>query len=191
MARPVRRPGNIPAEATSFIGRRRELAAVRKKLADARLVSLVGPGGVGKTRLAIRAATDLGRGFSNGAWLIELAEVFDPALVSHAAMAALDLRDQAATEPFDLLLSYLRRKDLLLLADNCQHLLAPVSRLPADVRRAAPDLKGLATSREPLSVPGEHAVPVPPLQLPAPDAGAPLAELHANEAGVPVTARGA
>ena len=105
MARPARRPGNLPAEATSFVGRRRELAEVRKKLAEARLVSLVGPGGVGKTRLAIRAAADLGRGFRDGAWLVELAEVAIPALVSNAVMAALDLRDQAATEPLALLLS--------------------------------------------------------------------------------------
>src|SRR6266508_791457 len=105
MARPARRPGNLPAEATSFIGRRRELAEVKKKLPGARLVSLVGPGGVGKTRLAVRAATDLGRGFPAGAWLVELAEVRDPALVGNAVMAALDLRDQAATEPLALLLS--------------------------------------------------------------------------------------
>ena len=69
MARPAQRPGNLPAEATSFVGRRRELAEVRKKLTEARLVSLVGPGGVGKTRLAIRAATELGRGFRGGGWL--------------------------------------------------------------------------------------------------------------------------
>ncbi|MBO0818440.1 MAG: LuxR family transcriptional regulator, partial [Actinobacteria bacterium] len=105
MARPAQRPGNLPAEATSFVGRRRELAEVRKKLTEARLVSLVGPGGVGKTRLAIRAATELGRGFRGGGWLVELAEILDPALVSHAVLAALDLRDQAATEPLALLLS--------------------------------------------------------------------------------------
>src|SRR6266516_3444922 len=99
MARPARRAGNLPAEATSFVGRRRELAEVRKKLTEARLVSLAGPGGVGKTRLAIRAATDLGRGFRGGAWLAELAEVRDPDLVGSAVLAALDLRDQAATEP--------------------------------------------------------------------------------------------
>src|ERR1039457_4031112 len=99
MARPTRRSGNLPAEASSFIGRRREIAEVRKKLTEARLVSLVGPGGVGKTRLAIRAATDLGRGFRGGGWLVELAEVLDPALVSNALMAALDLRAQAAAEP--------------------------------------------------------------------------------------------
>src|ERR1035438_7098354 len=112
MARPARRPGNLPAEATSFIGRRRELAEVRKKLAQARLVSLVGPGGVGKTRLAIRLSTDLGRGFRDGGWLVELAEVLDQAAVSNAAMAALDLRDQASTEPLPLLLSYLRDTEL-------------------------------------------------------------------------------
>ena len=85
MARPARHSGNLPAEATSFVGRRRELAEVRKKLTEARLVSLVGPGGVGKTRLAIRAATDLGRGFRDGAWLAELAEVSDPGLVERPA----------------------------------------------------------------------------------------------------------
>jgi ABC-type phosphate/phosphonate transport system ATPase subunit len=78
MARPSRRAGNLPAEATSFIGRRRELTEIRKKLTETRLVSLVGPGGVGKTRLAIRIATDLRRGFRGGGWLVELAEVLDP-----------------------------------------------------------------------------------------------------------------
>src|SRR6266513_4643008 len=101
MARPTRRSGNLPAEATSFIGRRRELAEVRKKLGAARLVSLVGPGGVGKTRLAVRIAADLARGFRDGARLVELADVRDPALVSNATVAALDLRDQAAIEPPD------------------------------------------------------------------------------------------
>src|SRR2546423_15457798 len=95
MARPTRRPGNLPAESTSFIGRRREIAELRKKLTTARLVSLVGPGGVGKTRLAIRAATDLGRSFASGAWLVGLAEGGGPALASHSLMGGLDLRDPA------------------------------------------------------------------------------------------------
>src|SRR5882762_6215779 len=129
MAKPARRVGNLPADATSFMGRRRELADLRKKLASARVVSLVGPGGVGKTRLAISAANDLSRGFRNGAWLVELAEVQDPALVGNAVMAALDLRDQAATEPFALLRAYLAEKELLLLLDNCEHLVEGVSEL--------------------------------------------------------------
>jgi predicted ATPase len=158
MARPTRRSGNLPAEASSFIGRRRELAELRKKLAAARLVSLVGPGGVGKTHLAVRIATDLARGFPGGAWMVELAEVRDPALVGNAVMAALGLRDQTATEPLPLLLSYLRDKELLLVVDNCEHLLAAAGRLVTDAVRAAPGVRVIATGREPLSVPGEHVM---------------------------------
>jgi predicted ATPase len=129
MSRPPRHSGNLPAEATSFIGRRRELAELRRTLAAARLVSLVGPGGVGKTRLAIRTGTDLRRGFRDGAWLIELAEVRDPGLVIDAVLAALDLRDQAASGPLALLLPYLRDKEMLLVLDNCEHVLAAAARL--------------------------------------------------------------
>jgi predicted ATPase/DNA-binding CsgD family transcriptional regulator len=191
MARPTRRSGNLPAEASSFIGRRREIAEVRKKLTEARLVSLVGPGGVGKTRLAIRIATDLGRGFRGGGWLVELAEVLDPALVSSAVMTALDLRDQAAAEPLTLLLSYLQDKELLLVVDNCEHLLGAAGQVVTDVMRAAPGVRVIATSREPLSVPGEHVVPVPPLELPSPHAAEPLAQLERSEAVMLFTERAA
>jgi predicted ATPase/DNA-binding CsgD family transcriptional regulator len=191
MARPTRRSGNLPAEASSFIGRRRELAELRKKLAAARLVSLVGPGGVGKTRLAVRIATDLARGFPGGAWMVELAEVRDPALVGNAVMAALGLRDQTATEPLPLLLSYLRDKELLLVVDNCEHLLAAAGRLVTDAVRAAPGVRVIATGREPLSVPGEHVMPVPPLELPPGDAAEPLARLRENEAVMLFTERAA
>ena len=166
MARPTRRRGNLPAEATSFVGRRRELAELRKKLATVRLVTLVGPGGVGKTRLAIRIGTDLARAFPDGAWLVELADVRDPGLVDNAVLAALDLRDQAATEPRALLLSHLRERKLLLLVDNCEHLLEAAALLVADVLRSAPGVRVVATSREPLSVTGEHVLPIPPLELP-------------------------
>jgi predicted ATPase/DNA-binding CsgD family transcriptional regulator len=182
MGRPSRRSGNLPAEASSFIGRRSELAEIRKKLSEARLVSLVGPGGVGKTRLAIRIATDLGRGFRGGVWLVELAEVQDPALVTSAVMTALDLRDQAATAPLALVLSYLQDKELLLVVDNCEHLLGAAARVVTEMLQAAPGVRVIATSREPLSVPGEHVVPVPPLDLPAPQAAEPLARLRQNEA---------
>jgi predicted ATPase/DNA-binding NarL/FixJ family response regulator len=182
MARPTHRPGNLPAEATSFIGRRRELAELRKKLGAARLVSLVGPGGVGKTRLAIRIATDLGRGFPDGAWMVELADIRDPALVSNAVMAALDLRDQSAAGPLALVLSYLQDKELLLMLDNCEHLLEAAAHLVSEVITAAPGVRVIATSREPLSVPGEHVVPVPPLPLPPAHSAEPLTQLRQNEA---------
>src|ERR1019366_7294007 len=139
MARPSHRPGNVPAEVTSFVGRRRELGEIRKQLTTARLVTLVGPGGVGKTRLALRAGGDLGRGFADGTWVVELAEVRDATLVSNAVLAALDLRDQAASNPLRLLVTYLEDKQLLLLVDNCEHLLEAAARLVADLLRAAPN----------------------------------------------------
>jgi predicted ATPase/DNA-binding CsgD family transcriptional regulator len=181
MARPIRRPGNLPAETTSFIGRWRELAELRQKLATARLVSLVGPGGVGKTRLGIRGGTDLRRRFRDGAWLVELAEVRDPALVANATLSALDLRDQAAIEPRALLRSYLRDKELLLVVDNCEHLLEAAALLVTDVLAAAPGVRVIATSREPLSVPEEHVLPIPPLELPRGEADEPIDQLRQNE----------
>src|SRR5262249_619552 len=116
MARRTPRPRNLPGEPTSFVGRRRELADIRKKLAAAHLVSLVGPGGVGKSRLGLRVATDLGRGFKDGSWLVELAEIGDPDLVVHAVLAALDLPDQALTDLSALLPPYLPDSPLPLLA---------------------------------------------------------------------------
>jgi predicted ATPase/DNA-binding CsgD family transcriptional regulator len=181
----------MPAEATSFVGRRHELAEARRKLATARLISLVGPGGVGKTRLAIRIAASLGRGFRGGAWLAELAELQDPALVGNAVLAALDLRDQAAAKPQAVLLSYLRDKELLLVLDNCEHLIEAAAQLVSEMIRAAPGVRVIATSREPLSVAGEHVLPVPPLELPPPDAAEPLAQLRQNEAVMLFTERAA
>jgi predicted ATPase/DNA-binding CsgD family transcriptional regulator len=191
MARPTRRSGNLPAEATSFIGRRRELGEVRQKLSTARLITLVGPGGVGKTRLAIRIAAQLARGFRDGAWLVELADVRDPALVSNAALAALDLRDQAFTEPLVLLLTYLKDKELLLLMDNCEHLLGSAAQVATEVIKGAPGVRVLLTSREPLAIAGEHVVPVPPLELPSAQAAESLAQLGQNEAVMLFTERAA
>ena len=182
MARPRRRLGNLPAEATSFVGRRRELSEVRQRLANARVVSLVGPGGVGKTRLALRAATDLERGFRDGAWLVELAEVRDPALIGNAILAALDLRDQAATDPHVLVFSYLKEKELLLVVDNCEHLLDAVAQGITRVIEASPGVRVITTSREPLSSAGEHVIPVPPLDLPPAHGTGPLTQLRENEA---------
>lgn len=182
MARTRQSLGNLPAEATTFVGRRRELGEIRKKLTTARLVSLVGPGGVGKTRLAVRAAADLARGFADGAWLVELGEVSDPGLVTHAVLAALDLRDQAGAKPVEILASYIRQRELLLVIDNCEHLLEPAAQVVSEVLRAAPDVRVIATSREPLQVMGEYVVPIPPFELPSGEGSERLAQLLQNEA---------
>jgi predicted ATPase/DNA-binding CsgD family transcriptional regulator len=182
VARPKLRSGNLPLEATSFIGRRRELAELKKKLTTARLVSLVGPGGVGKTRLAIRIGTDLGRGFAAGAWLIALADIRDAGLVANTALAALDLRDQAAMDPSQILVAYLKDKQLLLVIDNCEHLLEASAGLVAEVLRSAPGVRVIATSREPLQVPGEHVIQVAPLELPPGDGTVTPGQVGQNEA---------
>jgi len=182
MARPKHRLGNLSTEATSFIGRRRELGEIRKKLATARLLSLVGPGGVGKTRLALRIAADLGRGFADGAWLVELADVRDGSFVADAVLAALDLRDQTAMKPSQILVSDLRNRQVLLVLDNCEHVIGAVAALVTELLRAAPRLTVISTSREPLQVAGEQVIPIPPLQLPPEDGTEPLDRLRQNEA---------
>ena len=182
LARPSHRSGNLPAESTTFIGRRRELGEIRTKLATARLVSLVGPGGVGKTRLGLRIGTDLARGFADGAWFVELAEVRDPGLVPNAVLAALDLRDQAVARPVEILAAHLKTRQVLLVLDNCEHVLAAAGRLVADILRAAPSVRVIATSREPLQVAGEQVIPVTPLELPPAGGSEPLAHVRQNEA---------
>src|SRR2546421_5097473 len=191
MARTRRPSGNLPAEITSFVGRRQQLAEIRKKLTAARLVSLVGPGGAGKSRLALRIAADLARGFADGAWWVELAEVRDGSLVANAVVAALDLRDQAGTQPAQILASYLQEKRLLLVVDNCEHLLGEAAQLVAGVLRGAPNVRVITTSRESLQVPGEQVVAVPPLELPAGNGTEPLARLRQNEAVMLFTERAA
>src|SRR5256885_12792801 len=191
MARPRRPSGNRPAEITSFVGRRQQLGEIRRRLRAARLVSLVGPGGAGKSRLALRIAADLARGFADGAWWVELAEVRDGALVANSVVAALDLRDQAGTQPAQILASYLREKRLLLVLDNCEHLLGEAAQLVAEVLRAAPNVRVITTSREPLQVPGEQVVAVPPLELPAGNGTESLAQLRQNEAVMLFTERAA
>src|SRR6266566_4463671 len=125
MAQPAaRKPrGNLPAELTSFVGRRRELAAIRSTLSDARLLTLTGAGGVGKTRLALRAGRELSRTLPDGVWLVELQELRNANLLPTAIMTALGMRDQAGRSPVSLLVDYLEDKELLLILDNCEHLL--------------------------------------------------------------------
>ena len=158
--------GNLPAELTSFVGRRRLLQAVKSGLTSARLLTLVGPGGVGKTRLALRAATDLQRGVADGVWLVELAGLREAELVPKAVMTALGLRDQAAGWTVSRLVDFLRARRVLLILDNCEHLVDACAVLADTLLREAHELRILATSRQPLDVPGERVLQVAPLGLP-------------------------
>ena len=163
--------GNLPAELTSFVGRRGELAEVRRLLAGSRLVTLTGVGGVGKTRLALRAAAGLRRAFPGGVWLVRLDQLRDEALVAQAIAGALGLQDRAGS-PEAALADYLAGRQLLLVLDNCEHLVDAVAKLADLLLRAAAGLRVLATSREALNIDGEMVLPVPP--LPVPEAGQPL-----------------
>jgi len=158
--------GNLPAELTTFVGRRHDVQDVKAALTRARLVTLVGPGGVGKTRLALRVASDLTRGIADGAWLVELAGVRDAELVSKTVMTSLGLRDESSGWPMSRLIDYVVEKQMLLVLDNCEHLLDASAVLADALLREAPTLRVMATSRQPLGVPGETVVVVAPLSLP-------------------------
>jgi predicted ATPase/DNA-binding CsgD family transcriptional regulator len=170
MALPVTRrsSGNLPAPTTAFVGRSRELDEVRQLLSSARLVTLTGVGGVGKTRLALRVAADLQRAFSDGAWLVELAPLDDSALVAQTVATTIGVRDQTARWQVAVLADHLTDKQLLLVLDNCEHLLDACAVLADALLEAAPDLRILATSRQPLGLLGEQTVVVPPLAVPDP-----------------------
>ena len=156
----------LGGEITSFVGRRQEIAEIKKALSSSRLVTLTGVGGVGKTRLALRTANDVRRTFRDGVWLVELAPVSEPALVSHAVADALRLRDHTTRPPEDVLVEHLRDRQSLIVLDNCEHLLEACEQLVSTLLRVAPHLHVLATSREPLGVLAEHTWPVPPLSIP-------------------------
>ena len=172
MAPGARVTGNLPAELTSFVGRRGELAEVRRLLAESRLVTLTGVGGVGKTRLALRAAAGLARAFPGGVWLVRLDQLREEALVAQAVAGALGLQDRAGFSPEAALAEYLAGRQLLLVLDNCEHLVDAVAKLADLLLRAAAGLRVLATSREALIIDGEMVLPVPP--LPVPEEGQPL-----------------
>ncbi|WP_327726270.1 winged helix-turn-helix domain-containing protein [Streptomyces sp. NBC_00487] len=157
--------GNLPAETTSFIGRERELAETQLLLGLSRLVTLTGVGGVGKTRLALRAARRSAAAFPDGVWLVDLAALTDPALLERAVAEALGLRDQSTQAASDAVVGHLSERHLLIVLDNCEHMVDAVALLVLRLLRAAPELRVLATSRERLGVPGEHLLLVPCLTL--------------------------
>src|SRR5499427_1644821 len=166
MAPGARVAGNLPAELTSFVGRRGELAEVKRLLAGSRLVTLTGVGGVGKTRLALQAAAGLRRAFRDGVWLVQLDQLRDQALVAQAVAGALGLQDRAGYAPAAALAEYLAGRQLLLVLDNCEHVVDEAAKLADQLLRSAAGLRVLATSRESLNITGETVLAVPPLAAP-------------------------
>jgi non-specific serine/threonine protein kinase len=155
--------------ATSFIGRERELAEVRRLLATTRLLTLTGAGGVGKTRLALAVAAQVPTSYPDGVWLVELAPLADPMLVPQAVARVLGVRDRPDQPLTETLTAWLATRRLLLVLDNCEHLVAACATLAAAILRVCPDIRVLATSREALGIAGETIWRVPSLSLPDPD----------------------
>ncbi|MER5184293.1 AAA family ATPase [Streptomyces sp. NPDC002896] len=165
---PMRHRGNLPGE-PDLVGRRQELSEAGRLLAAARLLTLTGVAGVGKTRLASRVAEQVREDFPDGVWLVELAPLDNDSLLPQTVAGALGLGYQAAAHPTQLLVDHLRDKRALLVLDNCEHLLTGCALLTDCLLREAPGLRVLATSRQPLRLEGESVMGVEPLPVPAPD----------------------
>ena len=163
-------PNNLPGQLSAFIGRERELAAVRTLAASARLVTLTGSGGSGKTRLALEAAVELLDVALDGVWFVDLAVVTDGEQVPGAVAAALELPDHSGPAVLGSILEVLTGQDAVILLDNCEHVIDDAARFCEQVIRYCPRVRFLATSREPLGIEGERVYPVPPMSLPPRDA---------------------
>lgn len=163
--------GNLPEETSSFVGRRAELARLHTALTTRRMTTLIGPGGVGKTRLAVRAARAAAHRYPDGAWWADLSPLYDDGLLLPTVSDAVGLADHTLRMPVEALCEWLSDKSLLLVLDSAEHLRAPCSHLLAELLTTSPGLTVLVTSRQPLGTRGEYAVEVPPLPVEgAPDA---------------------
>ncbi|WP_214322849.1 ATP-binding protein [Nonomuraea sediminis] len=163
------RQGNLPAEETSFVGRRQEVAEVRRLLSQSRLVTLTGPGGVGKTRLALRVAEQVRRAFPDGVWLVALADLSDPGLLIETVADTLGVQDRSVPGLMSTLTRFLSPKHLLLVMDNCEHLVDATAAFLGEIMPMAPAVRILATSRQSLGIAGEQTWAVPSLSVPDPD----------------------
>jgi predicted ATPase len=174
---------NLPVELTSFVGRRRELREVKRRLTTTRLLTLTGSGGAGKTRLALRAAAEMARGFPDGVWFVPLGSIQDPLLVPQAVFNALGVRDLSAGLSLATLTDYLAGKRLMMVLDNCEHLLDGCAVLAGALLKGCPGLQLLATGRQALGIVGEVRMLVPPMSLPE-DGGAVTVERLLNSDAV-------
>lgn len=176
---PRSHPGEAPsaqaAEVGSFLGRAEERTELAETLRDARLLTLTGPPGIGKTRLALELCGELSERYPDGARLIELAPVGDPALLPGVLASALSVPEAPGQTVTEVLIAHLRRRRLLLVVDNCEHLLGACAELVEALLQSCPELRVLATSREPLAVPGERTWVLPPLSVPDSSEAAPEA----------------
>jgi predicted ATPase/class 3 adenylate cyclase len=161
-------PNNLPLQLTSFIGREREIEAIRKLVAANRMVTLTGPGGTGKTRLSIEVGRQELSSFPYGVWLVELAPISDPASILQSIASVFNLRAQLGMPLEEIVNDYLRAKELLLILDNCEHLIEACALISEHLLRTGPRLKMIASSREPLGIPGETVYRVPSLGIPQP-----------------------
>lgn len=173
-------PNNLPVQLTSFVGRGKEIDQIKNRLEKNRLVTLTGSGGVGKTRLSVQVAFELLSEFPNGVWLVELAPITDPVLVTRAICTALDVTPQGNTPVLNVLTDYLKHKKLLLVLDNCEHLIDACAKLCDLLLHTCPNLRILASSREALGTDGENAYHVPSLSLP--EAKSAFSDLEKSEA---------
>jgi predicted ATPase/class 3 adenylate cyclase len=161
-------PNNLPQQVTSFIGRERELAEVEKLLTRTRLLTLVGVGGIGKTRLSLQVAADVMDDYPDGVWFVELAPIADPLLVAEAAASVLGVKEEAGRPVVEALVKHVKVRRLLLILDNCEHLLDACAELARQLLQAGPYLRILSSSREQLRVAGEITYSVPALAAPDP-----------------------
>jgi predicted ATPase/DNA-binding winged helix-turn-helix (wHTH) protein len=177
---PVVARSNLPAAATTFVGRERDLVEIKRLLRSKRLVTIVGAGGIGKTRLALQVAAEVVDAYRDGVLLTELAALREGSLVAPALAQTLGVQEESGVPLADSLRAHLKPRQILLLLDNCEHLLEASAQVAATVVRAGGDVTLIATSREPLGIDGEQVYPLQPLSLPA--EGASLETIHRSEA---------
>jgi predicted ATPase/DNA-binding CsgD family transcriptional regulator len=175
-------PGNLPAEPNSFIGRERDLSELALLLSDVRALTLCGPGGIGKTRLAVRLACDLVPEFPDGAWLVELADTVDADLLPRRVATTFGIREEGDRPLMATLAEALRARRLLLILDTCEHIVDGCAELVQQLLASCPSLRVIATSREPLRVRGETVWRVPPLSVPTGSGPESLTDLARHEA---------